>query len=243
MTVRGFAAPALAFFVLAAGSLQAQTPALSGLSPTPEAPAATSAEPTPVPTPAPKLRGVTGPASQAGHPGQSLADVVRLSKEARKGQAPRKSLGTITNDTLVKGGAATPSATPAKGKGATKAAPGAVHATHPTPAPTPAPTYDVPRDDKGRSEAEWRGMMNHAQALVADGDQRVKDLETKSRQLENDFYAQSDGYRRDGVIKPAWDKAREELAKARTDLEAARKSLDDLSEEARRSGAPPGWLR
>jgi hypothetical protein len=239
MTRRAGAAPALALLVLSAGSARAQSPALSGLSPTPEAQAATSAEPTPAPTPSPKLKGVAGPASQAGHSGQSLADVVRLSKEARRNQPPKKSLGTITNETLAKGAA--PAATPAKGSA--KAAAGTVHATRPTPAPTPAPTYDVPRDDKGRSEAEWRQMMNHAHALVVDGERRVKDLDMKSRQLENDFYAQSDGFRRDGVIKPAWDKARDDLAKARADLEAARKSLDDLSEEARRSNAPPGWLR
>ena len=241
MTRRAGAAPALALLVLSAGSARAQSPALSGLSPTPEAQAATSTESTPVPTPAPKLKGVAAPASQAGQSGQSLADVVRLSREARKGQQPKKSLGTITNETLVKGGAAGSAATPAKGSA--KAAAGTVHATRPTPAPTPAPTYDVPRDDKGRSEAEWRRLMNHAHALVVDGEQRVKDLDMKSRQLENDFYAQSDGFRRDGVIKPAWDKARDDLAKARADLEAARKSLDDLSEEARRSNAPPGWLR
>jgi predicted nucleic acid-binding Zn-ribbon protein len=85
--------------------------------------------------------------------------------------------------------------------------------------------------------------MKHANAIVLDAEQRVKDLDTKSRQLENDFYAQSDGYRRDGVIKPAWDKARDDLAKARSDIDTARKSLEDLAEEARRSGAPPGWLR
>jgi hypothetical protein len=85
--------------------------------------------------------------------------------------------------------------------------------------------------------------MDHARSLVQDGERRVKELETKSKQLENDFYAQSDGYRRDGVIKPAWDKSRDDLAKARIDLDAARKSLEDLSDEARRSNAPPGWLR
>ena len=74
-------------------------------------------------------------------------------------------------------------------------------------------------------------------------ERRVKDLEPAPKQLENDFYAQSDGFRRDGVIKPAWDKARDDLAKARVELDAARKSLDDLAEEARRSSAPPGWLR
>ena len=65
----------------------------------------------------------------------------------------------------------------------------------------------------------------------------------KAKQLENDFYAQSDGFRRDGVIKPAWDKAETTSRTARQKLEAERKNLDDLSEDARRSNTPPGWLR
>ena len=226
----------LAIVLLAAGGAAAQAPALSGLSPTPTPPAATSGETTPEPTPAPKLKGVAGPATEAGRSGQSLADVVRVSKEARKDQKPKKSLGTITNETLHKGGS-TSSAVTAKGPSKTPAASAARKE------PTPAPTYDVPRDDQGRSEAQWKATMDHARSLVQDGERRVRELETKSKQLENDFYAQSDGYRRDGVIKPAWDKSRDELAKARVDLDAARKSLEDLSDEARRSNASPGWLR
>jgi len=228
------AAAAFALLVFGAGSASAQAPALSGLAPTPTPPTATSGEPTPVPTPAPKLKGVVGPASEAGQTGKSLADVVRVSKEARKGEAPKKSLGTITNETLRKGGP-----TPAPGGKAAAKTP-AVSAVR---QPTPHPTYDVPRDDQGRSEAQWKGIMNHARSLVLDGERRVKDLETKSKQLENDFYAQSDGFRRDGVIKPAWDKARDDLAQARAELDGARKSLDDLAEDARRSNTPPGWLR
>jgi hypothetical protein len=235
----------LALLTLAAGTATAQAPAVSGLSPTPTAPAATSEDPTPVPTPAPKLTGVAGPAVEKGHGGQSLADVVRVSKEARKGQPPKKSLGTITNENVRKAGAAAgaaAAATPPKG-GAKGAAKTPVAAGARGGEPTPAPTYDVPRDDKGRSEADWRGIVGHAKSLVLDGEGRVRDLDMKAKQLENDFYAQSDGYRRDGVIKPAWDKTRDDLAKARADLEAARKALDDLSEEARRTNAPPGWLR
>ncbi len=220
---------------------RAQAPALSGLSPTPTAAASASGEPTPTPTPAPKLTSVRAPAADAAAHGQSLADVVRLSKEARKGQPPKKSLGTITNETLRKGGAASTPTAAAAGKAGARGATSAVAVR--TVAPTPFPTYDVPRDDNGRSEADWRARMNHARALVADGERRVADLDTKAKQLENDFYAQSDGFRRDGVIKPAWDQARDDLAKARIELDAARKSLDDLQEEARRSNTPPGWLR
>lgn len=226
-----------ALFVLAAAATtaSAQTPALSGLAPTPAPPAATS-EATPTPTPAPKLKSVAGPAAESGRSGQSLADVVRISKEARSGQKPRKSLGTISNENVRKG-APTP-APGAKGAAKTPAAPAAVQR-----AATPVPTYDVPRDDQGRSEAQWKSTMDHARALVLDGERRVRELETKSKQLENDFYAQSDGFRRDGVIKPAWDKSREDLAQARAALDAARKALEDLSEDARRSNTPPGWLR
>ena len=85
--------------------------------------------------------------------------------------------------------------------------------------------------------------MDRSKAAVQNGEPRVRELETKSKQLENDFYAMSDGNRRDAVVKPAWDKARDDLAKARQELEDARKAFDDLSEEARKSNAPPGWLR
>ncbi|MCE7957802.1 MAG: hypothetical protein DYH06_07660, partial [Acidobacteria bacterium ACB2] len=61
--------------------------------------------------------------------------------------------------------------------------------------------------------------------------------------LENDFYAWSDGNYRDQVIKPAWDKAREDLKKARAEVDAAKATEDGLAEEARKAGAPPGWVR
>jgi hypothetical protein len=239
VTLRG----TFGLLALAAGTAAAQAPAVSGLAPTPTAPAAMSADAARVPTPAPKLTGVAGPAVEKGHGGQSLADVVRISKDARQGQPPKKSLGTITNEN-VRSGAAAATPTKAAGKAAGKGAAKTPAATASRGGePTPAPTWDVPRDDKGRSETDWHAMMNHANALVLEGEKRVKDLDTKAKQLENDFYAQSDGYRRDGVIKPAWDKTRDELATARNDLEASRKSLEDLSEEARRTNAPPGWLR
>src|ERR1019366_3535543 len=101
----------------------------------------------------------------------------------------------------------------------------------------------VARDEKGRSEDDWRSIVDRSKAAVSNGELRVRELETKAKQLENDFYAMSDGNRRDAVVKPAWDKAREDLAKARQELEAARKAFEDLSEEARKSNAPPGWLR
>jgi len=71
----------------------------------------------------------------------------------------------------------------------------------------------------------------------------VRRFEQEAKKLENDFYSGDDGNYRDGVIKPAWDKKREELETAKKDLVDAQKELADLPEKARKAGALPGWLR
>lgn len=226
----------------------AQTAALSGLAVEPTPASATSLTPTPVP--ASSLSGGKAEIPGAGR-GGSLADVVKLSKENRKDQPPKKSLGTITNDSLRKGaspttasaGGTTAKGTPAKGtpaKGTPAAGKPAKNAV------TPASTLvepDVARDDKGRSEDDWKALMVQKKGFVTNGEARVRELEIRSKQLENDFYAMSDGNRRDAVVKPAWDRAREDLTKARQELEDARRAVDDLQEDARKSNTPPGWLR
>jgi exonuclease VII small subunit len=227
---------------LASLRAEAQEPALSGLTVEPTPASATSLTPSPGPASS-TLSGGKAEIPGTGR-GSSLADAVKLSKENRKDQPPKKSLGTITNETLRKG--ATP--TPAAGKGTSGKGTSAKTATGKTArgaaSPTPTPgAPDVARDDRGRSEADWRSLVGHQKALVTDGEARVRDLETRTKQLENDFYAMSDGNRRDAVVKPAWDRAREELTRARQELEDARKAVDDLSEDARKSNAPPGWLR
>jgi hypothetical protein len=220
----------------------AQEPALSGLTVEPTPASATSLTPSPTPVSS-TLSGGRAEIPGAGR-GNSLADVVKQSKENRKDRPPKKSLGTITNETLLKGATPTPAAGKGtSGKGASaKTAPGKPARGAASPTPTPGAS-DVARDDKGRSEADWRALVSHQKALVTDGEARVRDLETRTKQLENDFYAMSDGNRRDAVIKPAWDRSREDLTKARQELEDARRVLDDLSEDARKSNAPPGWLR
>ena len=68
-------------------------------------------------------------------------------------------------------------------------------------------------------------------------------FEAAAHKLENDFYAWDDGQYRDRVIKPAWDRTKEDLEAARKELADAEKDLANLPERARRAGALPGWLR
>ncbi len=204
--------------------------------------ASSSPAPTPTPTPRPRLSGgfgrpaVTPAAPQvsgtAAGTGQSLADAVRAASEAKQRKESKPTVA-ITNQTLVKD--------PSKGR-LTTAAPR-------TPAPTPraaagssvAPN-PTPSSSEG-GEAEWRDRMHLAKKKVEDLKERVYQLEAEAKKLENDFYAWDDGQYRDRVIKPAWDKKKEELEGTRKELAQAEKDLAELPEKARKAGALPGWLR
>jgi len=205
--------------------------------------ALTSAAPKTTPTPTPAPRRLTGgfgrtapdavaiPAVEGRpEPGQSLAQAVRAAKAGKRKES--KATVAITNETLV--------TDPTKGRLTTSS---------PRPA-SPAPTsgHEQPRSTPAGSEDSsgevyWRERTHSARARVEELAERVRRFEQESKKLENDFYSWDDGQYRDGVIKPAWDKKREELETARRDLEQAQRELSELPEKARRAGALPGWLR
>ena len=204
-------------------------------------PAIALAQDTPTPTPTPGRRPTLSRVEATEQRdftttgGSSLADIVRRSQEQkeREGQTPKKSLGVITNENLKSGEAQPAGAKPLK-------------SGTPTPRATPkAGIAPIPefRDAKGRSESDWKGLINDAQARVTRANARIRQLDNETKKLENDFYAWSDGNYRDRVIKPAWDKALGDLKKTREEADVARQALSDLEDDARKSGAPPGWLR
>jgi hypothetical protein len=183
---------------------------------------ALAAPPEPTPTPAPKLTGGFGkvpvaPRSAARETGKS---------------GPLR----ITNDSLV--------VDPSKGKVSTSQRPAA---TTPDPArtaaPSPAALPAVAGADAGQGEAYWRDEARRLRERVAELREAIVRLEADTKRLEADYYAWDDGAYRDRVIKPSWDKAREELATSRFALPVAEKELSELPDRGRRAGALPGWLR
>jgi hypothetical protein len=205
-----------------------------------------AATPKPTPTPTPKERKLSGgfgrgapdavvtPEAETTPPssGQSLADAVKAANESKKRKEGKGKIA-ITNETLV--------TDPRKGRLTTS-----------SPRPTASPAPGAAREDvrptpvevlDSEAEGYWRDRMHTAKTRVADLEERVRRLEQEGKKLENDFYSWDDGNYRDGVIKPAWDKKREELETAKKDLLDARKELADLPEKARKAGALPGWLR
>jgi hypothetical protein len=209
--------------------------------------------PAKTPTPQPRLSGGFGrprntPVAAGEASGQSLSDAVRAAKETREqGDNPNreKSALTIDNRSLVtnpdKGRISTAKAPPGKPKVALTPVPAPADAAS---AAASAPAAGEPAAAaSAEGEAQWRATAQAARKRVADDKARVEELAAAVKKLENDFYAWDDGQYRDRVIKPSWDKTRDQLEDAKRELEAAEKDLSDLPEKARRAGAAPGWIR
>jgi hypothetical protein len=186
-----------------------------------------AAETQPTPTPEPRLTGGFGKAAPAG-----TAARKRVEKKAVR----------ITNESLVtdplKGKLTTsqPVVTPIPA-GKSARTPGG-----PTPtAPAAISTPGAPAAEGG--EEYWRNEARRVRDRVTELRAAIVRLENDTRKMEADFYSWDDGAYRDRVIKPAWDKAREDLATARRQLPLAERALDELPDRARREGALPGWLR
>ena len=89
----------------------------------------------------------------------------------------------------------------------------------------------------------WQQRYRDAVSRVAALEAEIKRLEGEAARLERDFYAIDDPAQRDGVVKPAWDQALNDLRRAKADLAEARNKPEQVLEAARRDGALPGWFR
>jgi hypothetical protein len=106
----------------------------------------------------------------------------------------------------------------------------------------PWDSVGVAVDSSGRGEAYWRQAMTEARAVVTAARREHEQLQSEMNRNRVDFTAIDDPAARalvqdriqelDGLLSDA--------AQAVTDAEQA---LSDLEEDARQSGALPGWLR
>jgi hypothetical protein len=158
--------------------------------------------------------------------GQTLADAAKKEEERRK---TVKAAGKVyTNKDL-----GTP---PADG-----AAP---------PPPKPAePTAGAAKDTEKPAEKEpvkdqayWAARMNELRSQLQRDQTYVDALQTRVNSLSADFVNRDDPAQR-AVIANERQKSIAELERLKAQIEAGKKAIADLEEEARRAGVPPGWLR
>jgi hypothetical protein len=159
---------------------------------------------------------------------QSLADVARK-EEARRKQVTKPSR-VLTNKDLK------PSEIPLPPAGSDQAA---------------APAADAPKadgqkpeeqDQQARDEQTWRDRMAKARADLEHSEMYLDALQSKINALWADFTSRDDPAQR-AVIESDRKKALAEFDRVKQQVQDQKKAIDDLEEEARKAGVPPGWLR
>ena len=159
--------------------------------------------------------------------GQSLADAAKKEEERRKAVKAagkvytNKDLGSLPPD-----GAAPPPPKPAEPADATAAK------------ETEKPAVKEPVKD----QAYWAGRMNELRTQLQRDQTYVDALQTRVNSLSADFVNRDDPAQR-AVIANERQKSIAELDRLKAQIEAGKKAIADLEEEARRAGVPPGWLR
>lgn len=175
---------------------------------------------------------------------QSLADVARAASATRKDQPKGAKVYTndnlrtdITPSTPVAPGA-TPDTTPAAdGAMATTAEPG----TTPADAAPGGPVTDA-RDQRSKDEAAWRQRMTSAREAVERSTSFAAALQSQINALTVDFINRDDPAQR-AQIEQQRVKAVAELERTQREIEANKKAITAIEDEARKAGVPAGWLR
>jgi hypothetical protein len=163
--------------------------------------------------------------------GQTLVEAARAARESRGKAGP--SVASVTNDNLkdyqdapLTFAQPEPEAKAAADEAAVKSGKGA---------------SGEKAGEKG--EKYWRSRVLDLRLALRGAVDGYGDLQTKAAGLRRSFYAEDDPYVRDGQIKPAWDRALDQIAATRKSIDDLQDQLTETLEEGRQAGALPGWLR
>jgi len=160
---------------------------------------------------------------------QSLADVARKEEARRKHVA--KPSRVLTNKDLK------PSEIPLPPAGSDQAAPAGDAAK-----PAEQKPADETEEQQARDEQTWRDRMGKARADLEHSEMYLDALQSKINALWADFTSRDDPAQR-AAIETDRKKALAEFDRVKQEVQDRKKAIDDLEEEARKAGVPPGWLR
>lgn len=156
-----------------------------------------------------------------------LAEVARKEQERRK--TVKASEKVLTNEDLPPNALRPPSpATPAP------------TAEIPIPADKPEEEKEQKRDE--RDEAWWRARITEARAAVQRNELFLQALQSRVNALSMEFVARDDPYQRARIGEDR-QKALAEMERVTAEIALGRQQIEDIEEEARKAGVPPGWLR
>jgi hypothetical protein len=101
---------------------------------------------------------------------------------------------------------------------------------------------DEPTDFQGRPESYWRSAMADARQKVKDLTNEANVIQLKIADLQNKFYSMDDRVNRESIQREL-QKAMYEQDLNKDNLKKAEAAVQDLENEARKSGAFPGWIQ
>jgi hypothetical protein len=164
---------------------------------------------------------------------QSLAEVAKKEEERRKA-LKQTATKTYTNQDLAAVPPPPPPVPPTAGSEAEK----------PVAAGPEAKDKDKTEKDKGpaKDQAYWSGRMKELRLQLERDQQFAEALQTRISSLSADFVARDDPAQKARIAADK-QKALTELDRLKLAIQADKKGLVDLEEEARKAGVPPGWLR
>ncbi len=166
----------------------------------------------------------------------TLGDLARREQERRK--ATKSSDKVLTNKDLP-ASAQQPPPGPVTATGAATPATGAA-APVTAGAPTAADTKPAPSDQ--RDEAWWRKRITDAREALRRNEMFLEALQSRINALSADFVNRDDPQQR-ARIGDDRHKALAELERVQAEIALGKKQIDEIEEEARKAGVPPGWLR
>ena len=105
----------------------------------------------------------------------------------------------------------------------------------------PAEPGDKPQGEQ-KDEAYWKKRMADAREELRRNEMFAEALQTRVNTLNKDFNSRDNPAQRSRIGEDRAE-ALKELTRVKGEVEHSKKQIEDVQEEARKAGAPAGWLR
>ena len=180
-----------------------------------------------------------------------LGNVAR--KEAERRKAVKSSGKTYTNDNIAPdpspstapaSSASSPDAATASGsdKAATSKTATEKSAADTTDKAAPSKQVSADPAERKKEEAQWRERIKNERDALERARSFAEALQSRINALNTDFVNRDDPQQR-AKIAADRDKAVADLDRARKEIGERTKAIAGIQEDARRAGAPAGWVR
>lgn len=97
--------------------------------------------------------------------------------------------------------------------------------------------------DKTNDEGYWKDRYKDVATELREAEEKLARLQEEMNGLRIAFYAEQDGVAGRPKINSEIERQFEEIEVAKKQVEESKQALENLEEEARKAGVPPGWVR